>query len=88
MIGNVFIGRTEIGLVGRRSDPCAYLHISAGLPFTSALHEPHLAALQFQRTARSGAWCAWIQWMASSTTMPVSTGTWYSTSWPPLASPR
>src|SRR5204862_531542 len=77
MIGKVFIGRTEIGLPGSK---CSMrdLHMSAGLPFTSALHEPHLAALQFQRTARSGAWCAWIQWIASSTTIPGSTGAWYS----------
>ena len=31
------------------------LHVSRGRPFTSAEHEPHLPALQFQRTARSGA---------------------------------
>jgi len=27
----------------------------------AALHDPHLAALQFQRTARSDALCAWIR---------------------------
>ena len=31
------------------------MHISFGLPLISAEHEPHLPALQFQRTARSGA---------------------------------
>ena len=31
------------------------MHISRGLPLISAEHEPHLPALQFQRTARSGA---------------------------------
>ena len=31
------------------------MHMSRGLPFTSAEHEPHLPALQFQRHARSGA---------------------------------
>jgi hypothetical protein len=36
------------------------LHISLGLPLISALHEPQWAALQFQRTARSLAWCAWM----------------------------
>jgi hypothetical protein len=29
------------------------LHVRLGRPLTSALHEPHFAALQFQRTARS-----------------------------------
>ena len=33
---------------------------SRGLPLISMLHEPHLPALQFQRTARSFACCAWI----------------------------
>jgi hypothetical protein len=30
------------------------MHMSAGAPLISALHDPHLPALQFQRTARSG----------------------------------
>jgi hypothetical protein len=68
MIGKVFIGRTEIGWSAGKCSS-RDLHINAGLPLTSALHEPHLAALQFQRTARSGAWWAWIQWIASSTTI-------------------
>jgi hypothetical protein len=46
-----------------------------GLPLTSALHEPHLPALQFQRTAMSGACVAWMRWMTSSTTMPSPTST-------------
>ncbi len=29
------------------------MHISRGMPLTSAEHEPHLPALQFQRNARS-----------------------------------
>jgi hypothetical protein len=29
------------------------MHISAGMPLISAEHEPHLPALQFQRTAKS-----------------------------------
>jgi hypothetical protein len=29
------------------------MHISFGMPLISAEHEPHLPALQFQRTARS-----------------------------------
>ena len=31
------------------------MHRRRGLPLISALHEPHLPALQFHRTARSGA---------------------------------
>ena len=46
------------------------MHISRGLPFTSAPHEPHFAALQFQRTARSGACVRWISCTASRTTVP------------------
>ena len=34
------------------------MHISLGWPLISALHDPHLPALQFQRTARSPAWVA------------------------------
>ena len=54
MIGNAFIGSTVIGSSSGRSSR-RVLHIRRGRPFTSALQEPHLAALQFQRTARSGA---------------------------------
>ena len=64
------------------------MHISRGLPFTSALHEPQRPALQFQRTARSGAWVAWIRWMTSRTTIPSAAGVWYSSNVPPEASPR
>ena len=49
------------------------MHIRRGLPLTSAEHEPHLPALQFQRTARSLACSAWMRWTASSTTMPSAT---------------
>src|SRR6476660_6658140 len=71
---NVFIGRIVIG------SPAGYLsirsmHISRGLPFTSPLHEPHLPALQFQRTARSGECMACTACTASSTTMPGARGT-------------
>src|SRR5262245_57182044 len=64
------------------------MHISRGRPLISALHEPHLPALQFHRTARSPACVAWTRWIASSTTSPVSTST--SKSWrsPPDWSPR
>ncbi len=41
-----------------------------GLPFTSALHEPHRPALQFQRTASSGDCFACTSWTASRTTIP------------------
>ena len=74
MTGNAFIGSTVIGSSSGRWSS-RVLHISRGRPFTSALHEPHLAALQFQRTARSGAWLRWISSTASSTTIPVSTST-------------
>ena len=36
------------------------MHISFGMPLISAEHDPHLPALQFQRTARSGACSAEI----------------------------
>jgi outer membrane receptor protein involved in Fe transport len=44
------------------------MHIRRGRPLTSTLHDPHLPALQFQRTARSVACSAWMRWMTSSTT--------------------
>src|SRR5881628_956783 len=56
---------------------------SFGWPFTSALQDPHLPALQFQRTARSGACVAWMRCTTSSTTIPGSSGTTYSTCSPP-----
>ena len=51
------------------------MHMRRGLPFTSALHDPHRPALQFHRQARSLAWCACTQWTASRTTIPSSSGT-------------
>ncbi len=51
------------------------MHSSRGRPLISALQEPHLPALQFQRTARSPAWVAWTRWMASRTTSPSETST-------------
>ena len=51
------------------------MHPSRGLPLISIDHEPHLPALQFQRTARSPAWVAWRRWIASRTTSPSSTAT-------------
>lgn len=64
------------------------MHISRGRPLTSALHEPHLPALQFQRTARSEACVACKRWTMSSTTSPSFTATVKSRSPPPSASPR
>ncbi|CAM5408547.1 hypothetical protein STENM223S_09196 [Streptomyces tendae] len=64
------------------------MHSSRGRPLTSAEHEPHLPALQFQRTARSGAWVAWRRWMMSRTTSPSFTSTRKSSRPPPSTSPR
>ena len=70
--GNACIGSTVTGS-SSGSSFSRVMHMSRGLPFTSAEHEPHLPALQFQRTARSFACSAWIWWTASSTTMPADT---------------
>src|SRR4029077_16757601 len=59
-----------------------------GKPCTSAEQEPHFAALQFQRTARSGAMFACTQSTASRTTIPSRTGTRYEAKSPPFTSPR
>ncbi|CAM5320297.1 hypothetical protein SVIOM342S_01034 [Streptomyces violaceorubidus] len=64
------------------------MHSSRGRPLISAEHEPHLPALQFQRTARSGAWAAWRRWMMSRTTSPLFTSTVKSARPPPSTSPR
>src|SRR5688572_2708102 len=61
---------------------------SFGLPLISMLHEPHFPALQFQRHARSGACSFCTRWIKSSTTMPGSVSTVYSSNRPPDASPR
>ena len=50
--GNACIGSTVTGSSRFRSDS-RVMHISCGMPLISAEHEPHLPALQFQRTARS-----------------------------------
>ena len=70
--GNAFIGSTVTGLSSGRS-LSRVMHISFGMPLTSAEQEPHLPALQFQRQARSFACFAWMSWTASSTTMPSET---------------
>ena len=53
------IGSTVTGWSSGRSLR-RVMHISLGMPLISAEHEPHLPALQFQRTARSLACSAWI----------------------------
>src|SRR5437870_12455709 len=54
-IGNAFIGSIVTGLSSGRS-LMRVMHMSLGMPFTSAEQEPHFPALQFQRQARSVAW--------------------------------
>ena len=81
MSGNVFIGSTVTGSL-RSSVFSRVMHISRGLPLISAEHDPHLPALQFHRTARSGACSAWMRCTASSTTMPSDTLVLYSCSAP------
>ena len=54
------------------------------MPLISIEHEPHLPALQFQRTARSGVWVACSRWMMSRTTSPSLTSTSKSSSSPPV----
>ena len=51
------------------------MHSNLGRPLISALHDPHLPALQLQRTARSPAWVACNRWMMSRTTSPSFTST-------------
>ena len=51
------------------------MHSSFGRPLISALHEPHLPALQFHRIARSLAWVACSRCSTSSTTSPSCTAT-------------
>src|SRR3989442_81881 len=64
------------------------IHISRGIPLISAEHEPHLPALQFQRTARSLACSAWILWTASRTTIPSEISVVYLKNLPSAAVPR
>ena len=58
--GKARIGSTVTGFA-RSSSLSRVMHISRGWPFTSAEQDPHLPALQFQRTARSLACSAWIR---------------------------
>ena len=57
--GKARIGSIVTGWLSGRS-LIRVMHMRRGFPFTSALHEPHLPALQFHRTARSPADSAWI----------------------------
>ena len=69
MLGNARIGSMVMGL-SVFSVSMRVMHMSFGMPLTSAEQEPHLPALQFQRHARSFACVAWILWTTSSTTRP------------------
>src|SRR5712692_2331364 len=51
-IGKAFIGSIVTGFSNGSSLKRA-MHMSFGMPFTSAEHEPHFPALQFHRHARS-----------------------------------
>src|SRR6266478_3688464 len=68
-IGKAFIGSTVTGLSNGNS-LSRVIHMSFGIPLTSAEHDPHFPALQFHRQARSGACVRWISCTASSTTIP------------------
>src|SRR5947208_5174574 len=50
--GNAFIGSMVTGLSNGNS-LMRVMHMSFGIPFTSAEQEPHFPALQFHRQARS-----------------------------------
>src|SRR5580700_2217639 len=50
--GNVFMGWTVMGWSSGKVFK-RVMHMSFGMPLISAEHDPHLPALQFQRTARS-----------------------------------
>jgi hypothetical protein len=54
MTGKALIGSIVTGFSNGKS-LIRVMHISFGIPFTSAEHDPHFPALQFHRQARSGA---------------------------------
>jgi hypothetical protein len=85
--GKLRIGVTVMTSSSVKTD-IRVMHNRRGLPLISAEHEPHLPALQFQRTARSGAWVACSRWMTSSTTSPSFTSTVKSCSAPDSSVPR
>ena len=74
MTGNARIGVTVMVSEGSKSDS-RVMQSRRGRPLISALHEPHLPALQFHRIARSPVWVAWSRWSASRTTSPSDTST-------------
>ena len=74
MTGNVRSGVTVMVSSSPKVD-IRVMHISRGRPLISAEHDPHLPALQFHRTARSGVWVCCRRWMMSSTTSPSFTST-------------
>ncbi|CFS32617.1 Uncharacterised protein [Mycobacterium tuberculosis] len=85
--GNVRIGVT-VTISSSSNVDIRVMHISRGLPLISAEQDPHLPALQFQRTARSGVCVCCRRRMTSSTTSPSLTSTVNSRSSPQLSSPR
>src|SRR5713101_4176077 len=85
--GKAFTGATVTGLSSDRS-LSRVMHISLGNPLISAEQEPHLPALQFQRSAKSLACSAWIWCIARSTHIPSETSVLYSCCPKPLRSPR
>ena len=73
--GNVRSGVIVIGSPGSNID-IRVMQASRGRPLISIEHEPHLPALQFQRTARSPAWVACSRCRTSRTTSPSLASTW------------
>src|SRR3979411_1636723 len=88
MTGKVRIGVTVTGCCGGNVD-IRVIHSSRGLPLISALHDPHLPALQFHRTPRVGAsWGAGGGYTPSSPPPPSFPPPPKPTSPPPPVSPR
>src|SRR5436309_12586495 len=54
MTGKAFIGSIVTGF-SKGNSLIRVMHMSFGIPFTSAEHDPHFPALQFHLHARSGA---------------------------------
>ena len=79
MTGNVRSGVTVTVSSSAKVD-IRVMQPRRGMPLISMEHEPHLPALQFHRTARSGVWVACRRWMTSSTTSPSLTSTLKSSS--------
>ena len=55
--GNAFIGSTVISPSNLST---GVLHMSLGISFISAEHDPHLPALQFQRVESEGSRWLWM----------------------------